>query len=57
MTFLVFHLEISGNDFREQQLQNAQFKSETLCVFHFEISGKDNNDQQYIKIHHKFLTS
>ena len=44
LTLLVFHLDISGNDFNETQHENINFISVTFVVFHLDISGKDNKE-------------
>jgi len=37
----IFHFEISGNDFNDEQLLNKLSKLATLFVFQFDISGND----------------
>ena len=38
VTFLVFHLDISGNDSKGLQLENRLPISVTFLTFHFDIS-------------------
>ena len=40
ITLSVLHLEISGKDNKDEQLQNTAFNSLIFSVFHFDISGK-----------------
>ena len=42
-------LEISGKDFKDEQLKNKRFKEIILFRFHLEISGNFVNDEHYIK--------
>ena len=44
--FIVFHFEISGNIFKEEQPLNIPSIFFILMIFHLEISGKDNKDMQ-----------
>ena len=46
MTLLVFQLDMSGNNFKDEQQANIKHKSITLSIFHFDISGNDNKDEQ-----------
>ena len=39
---LVFHLDMSGNDFKDEQSKNKPVILLALLVFHFEISGIDS---------------
>ena len=39
LTLLVFHFDISGNDFNDKHLQNILLLFVTLLVLHFDISG------------------
>ena len=48
ITLLVFHFDISGNDFNDEHLKNKSSMQLTLPVFHFEISGNDFNDKHLI---------
>ena len=41
----VFHLDISGNDIREEHPQNKSIISDKLFVFHSDISGSDINEE------------
>ena len=43
MSFEIFHLEISGKDDNDLQLENKELILVTLFVFHLDISGKDDN--------------
>ena len=40
-----FHLEISGNAIKEEQLKNRWVKKTILSIFHLEISGIDINEE------------
>ena len=46
LTFTVFQLEISGNDFNEVQLLNIEYILITFDIFHLEISGNELNELQ-----------
>ena len=46
--FLVFHFEISGNDFKLEHPKNICLMSLILLVFHFEISGNSFNDEHLL---------
>ena len=46
MNLFEFHLDISGKEVKDLQLQNNPLIFWTLIVFHFEISGKDDKDEQ-----------
>ena len=41
----MFHLDISGNSFKEEQLKNKALISIILFVFHFEISGREIKEE------------
>ena len=53
MTFFIFHLDISGNDFNDMHSENKLLISSTLFVSQFEISGIDLREVQLSKIHLK----
>ena len=42
----MFHSDISGNDFNEEQPENILFILLTSIFFHFEMSGNDFNEEQ-----------
>ena len=46
VTFEVFHLDISGIDFKDVQLLNKEFIFVIFEVFHFDISGNESKDKQ-----------
>ena len=46
VTFIVFHLDISGKDINELHLENIPLILVTFVVFHLDISGKDINELQ-----------
>ena len=45
-TLLVFHLDISGNDIKEEHSKNKLFIFITFSVFQQEISGNDVKNKQ-----------
>ena len=49
-TLIVFHLDISDNEFNELQSLNIQFMIKTLLVFHLDISGNEFNDLHQLNI-------
>ena len=46
ITFLVFHLEISGKDKTDEQSLNKLLISLTFEISHLEISGNVSNDSK-----------
>ena len=45
LTFDIFHFDISGNDSKEEHLQNILEISLAFDIFHFDISGNNFNDE------------
>ena len=52
----IFHFEISGYDYNDEQPLNKQDISVTLFVFYFEISGNDSNELQSLNKYDILLT-
>ena len=50
ITWLVFHLKISGIDDNDWQPLNISFILVILFIFHLDISDKNNNDLQLLNI-------
>ena len=50
MTFLVFHFDISGNNFNEEHPPNILLIFLTFIVFHIDILGNDFNEEHRAKI-------
>ena len=49
-TFLVFHIDISGKEDKEEQLKNIAPITLALLIFHIDISGNEDNDEQSANI-------
>ena len=43
---IVFHFDISGKDFNDEQFSNKAKKLLTLVIFHLDMSGIQINDEQ-----------
>ena len=56
ITLLIFQLDISGKDFKEEQPLNNPLKSVVLFKFHLDISGKDIKEEQSSNIKLKLVT-
>ena len=56
LSSVVNHLNISGSDINEQQLENIKLLYLALLVFHLDISGIDIKDDQYSNIPSMSLT-
>ena len=50
LTLLISHLDISGNDDKDEQSQNIRLILVTFLVFHLDILDNDDSDEQFLNI-------